>query len=99
MIMAKAYWVATYRSISNPDALAEYAKLAAPAIAAAGGRFLARGTAAKAYEKGVMQRTVIVEFDSVDKAVAAHDGAGYQAALKVLGNAVERDLRIVEGVA
>ena len=97
--MAKAYWVATYRSISNPDALAEYAKLAGPAISAAGGRFLARGNAAKAYEKGLMQRVVIVEFDSVDKAIAAHDGAGYQAALKVLGSAVERDLRIVEGVA
>jgi len=97
--MAKAYWVATYRSISNPDALAEYAKLAAPAIAAGGGRFLARGNAAKAYEKGVMQRVVIIEFDSVEKAAAAHDSPGYQAALKTLGNAVERDLRIVEGLA
>jgi uncharacterized protein (DUF1330 family) len=97
--MAKAYWVATYRSISNPDALAEYAKLAAPAIAAGGGRFLARGNAAKAYEKGVIQRVVIIEFDSVERAAAAHDSAGYQAALKALGNAVERDLRIVEAVA
>jgi uncharacterized protein (DUF1330 family) len=97
--MAKAYWVVAYRSISNPDALAEYAKLAAPAITAAGGRFLARGTAAKAYEKGLLQRVVVIEFDSVEKAVAAHDGAGYQAALKVLGSAVERDMRIVEGVA
>src|ERR1700680_3088565 len=97
--MAKAYWVACYHSISNPDALAEYAKLAGPAIAAAGGRFLARGNAAKAYEKGVKQRVVLIEFDRVEKAAAAHDGAGYQAALKVLGNAVERDLRIVEGLA
>jgi uncharacterized protein (DUF1330 family) len=97
--MAKAYWVATYRSVSNPDALAEYAKLAAPAIAAGGGRFLARGTAAKAYEKGVVQRVVIIEFDSVEKAATAHDSPGYQAALKVLGTAVERDLRIVEGLA
>src|SRR5579863_1213506 len=97
--MAKGYWVATYFSVSNPDALAEYAKLAGPAIAAAGGRFLARGTAAKAYEKGLTQRVVIIEFDSVDKAAAAHDGPGYQAALKVLGNAVQRDLRIVEGVS
>jgi len=96
--MPKAYWVATYRSVSNPDALAEYAKLAGPAIAAGGGRFLARGTAAKAYEKGLMQRVVIIEFDSVEKAAAAHDSAGYQAALKALGNAVERDLRIVEGL-
>jgi uncharacterized protein (DUF1330 family) len=97
--MAKGYWIATYFSISNPDALAEYAKLAGPALAAAGGKFLARGTAAKAYEKGVKQRVVLVEFDSVDKAAAAHDGPGYQAALKVLGNAVERDLRIVEGLS
>ncbi len=96
--MAKAYWVATYFSVSNPDALAEYAKLAGPAIMGAGGRFLARGNAAKAYEKGLMQRVVIIEFDSVDKAVAAHDSPGYQAALKALGNAAQRDLRIVEGV-
>jgi uncharacterized protein (DUF1330 family) len=96
--MAKAYWVATYRSVSNPDALAEYAKLAGPAISAGGGKFLARGTAAKAYEKGLAQRVVVIEFDSVDKAVAAHDSPGYQAALKALGNGAERDIRIVEGL-
>ena len=54
--------------------------------------------AAKAYEAGVLQRVVIIEFDSVDKAAAAHDSPGYQEALKVLGKAVDRDLRIVEGV-
>ena len=96
--MAKAYWVATYKSISNPDALAAYAKLAGPAIQAAGGRFLARNTAAKAYENGVLQRTVIIEFDSVAQATAAHDSPGYQEALRALGNAADRDLRIVEGV-
>ena len=90
--------MATYRSISNPDALAGYAKLAGPAIQAAGGRFLARNTAAKAYENGVLQRTVIIEFDSVEQATAAHDSPGYQEALKVLGNGADRDLRIVEGV-
>ena len=69
------------------------------AVQAAGGKFLARGPAAKAYEAGIMQRVVVIEFDSVEKAVAAHDGAGYQEALKVLGKGnVERDLRIVEGV-
>jgi len=98
MTMAKAYWVATYRSILNPEALAAYAKLAGPAIQAAGGRFLARGTAAKAYEAGLLQRTVIIEFDSVEKATAAHDSAGYQEALKALGKGADRDMRIVEGV-
>jgi uncharacterized protein (DUF1330 family) len=96
--MAKAYWVACYRSISDPDALAAYAKLAGPAIAAAGGRFLARGNAAKAYEAGVAERLVIIEFDSVQQAVAAHDSPGYQAAMKVFGKAAERDMRIVEGL-
>ena len=97
--MAKGYWVSTYFSVSDPDALAEYAKLAGPAIAAAGGRFLARGNAAKAYEKGLRERVVIIEFDSVEKAAAAHDGPGYQAALKKLGSAAQRDLRIVEGLS
>jgi uncharacterized protein (DUF1330 family) len=98
--MAKAYWIAFYRSIRNPDALAAYAKIAGPALQGAGGRFLVRGTPAKVYEAGLNQRTVVIEFDSVQKAIAAHDGPGYQEALKALGNnAVERELRIVEGVA
>ena len=96
--MAKAYWFSVYRSISNPAALAEYAKLAGPAITAGGGRFLARGTPAKTYEAGLDQRTVLIEFDSVEQAMAAHDSPGYQAALAALGNGAERDIRIVEGV-
>jgi uncharacterized protein (DUF1330 family) len=96
--MAKAYWIGCYRSISNPAALADYAKLAGPAIAAGGGRFLARGGVAKTYEAGLDQRTVLIEFDSVAAAMAAHDSPGYQAALAALGNGAERDIRIVEGL-
>jgi uncharacterized protein (DUF1330 family) len=96
--MAKAYWVSAYRSISNPEALAAYAKLAGPALAAAGGKFLVRGVPAAAYEAGIKERIVIIEFPSVAAAIAAHDGPAYQEALKVLGNAGERDMRIVEGV-
>lgn len=97
--MAKAYWIAFYRSIRKPEALAGYAKLAGPAIQAAGGRFLARGNPVKVYEAGLEQRTVVIEFDSVQAAVAAHDSPGYQEALKALGDAAERDMRIVEGAA
>lgn len=97
--MPKAYWVVCYRSVKNPDALAAYAQLAAPAVQAAGGRYLARGTPAKTYEGGLDQRTVVVEFDSFDKAIAAHDSPGYQEALRVLGDAADRDMRVVEGVA
>jgi uncharacterized protein (DUF1330 family) len=97
--MAKAYWVVCYHSIKNPEALAAYAKLAAPAIQAAGGRFLVRGTPAKVYEHGMSQRTVVSEFESLEKALAAHDTPGYQEALRVLGDAAVRDLRIIEGVS
>lgn len=96
--MAKAYWITAYRSIRDQDALAAYAKLAVPALRAAGGRLLARGLPARIYENGLDQRTVLIEFDSVEQAIAAHDSPGYQEALRALGNGAERDLRIVEGL-
>jgi len=96
--MAKAYWINTYRSVSNPDAVAAYARLAGPALTAAGGRFLVRGMPAQVYEAGLAQRTVLIEFDSVEQARAAHDSPAYQEALVALAGGAERDLRIVEGI-
>jgi uncharacterized protein (DUF1330 family) len=96
--MAKAYWIAAYRSVRDPAALAAYAKLAGPALEAAGGRFIARGLPARVFEGGVEERTVIIEFASVAQAIAAHESARYQEALRALGNGAERDMRIVEGV-
>jgi uncharacterized protein (DUF1330 family) len=94
----KGYLVSAYRSIKDPEKLAAYAKLAGPAFGKYGARYVARGDAAAAYEAGVKARMVIVEFESVAKAIQAHDSPEYQEALKVLGNAAERDLRIVEGL-
>lgn len=96
--MAKAYWIAAYRSIRDPDSLAAYAKLGGPALQKFGGRILARGMPAQAYDGGLMERTVLLEFDSVEQAIAAHDSPAYQEALRLLGNAVDRDLRIIEAV-
>ena len=96
--MPKAYWISAYRSIRDPKALAAYAELAGPALRAAGGRFLARGVPARVYEGGVAERTVLIEFDSVAQAIAAHDSAAYQKALAALGNAVDRDMRIIESI-
>lgn len=95
--MSKTYWIATYHSVRDPEALAAYAKLAGPALQKGGGRILARGIPAQTYEKGLSQRTVLIEFDSVAQAIAAHDSPEYQEALRVLGNAVDRDMRIIEG--
>jgi uncharacterized protein (DUF1330 family) len=97
--MPKAYWISCYRSIRNPAAVEAYSKIAGPALRAAGGRPLVRGAPAQTYEAGLPLRTVVIEFDSVAQAIAARESPGYQEALRVLGDAADRDMRIVEGVA
>jgi uncharacterized protein (DUF1330 family) len=96
--LPKAYLITAYRDITDPAALAEYAKLGGPAMSAAGGRILARGLPAMVYEAGLQQRTVLIEFDSLQQALAAHDSPAYQKALQALGKAAERDVRIMEAV-
>ena len=97
--MAKAYWISAYRDIIDTEALAAYAKLAGPSLTAAGGKFLARGVPAAVKESGLQQRTVLIEFESVEAALAAYNSPGYKEALTALGsNAVVRDMRIIEGV-
>jgi uncharacterized protein (DUF1330 family) len=96
--MPKAYWISTYRKVMNADKLASYAKLAGPALMAGGGRILARGEPAKVYEHGLKMRTVLIEFDSIEQAAAAHDSPAYQAALAALGDGAEREIRLIEGV-
>ena len=97
--MAKGYWVTFYRTVSHPDALAEYGKAAVPAIEAYGGRFLSRGTAIKAFEVGLKERSLIVELESAAKAIECYESPTYQSALKILAGTVERDIRILEGVS
>ncbi|MGW4158240.1 DUF1330 domain-containing protein [Streptomyces sp. NPDC004788] len=96
--MAKGYWVSVYRTIADPERLAAYNKLAGPAVRAAGGRTLARGGLVVAHDAGIAERTVLVEFDSFEQAVAARASAAYQEALAALADGVERDFRIVEGL-
>jgi uncharacterized protein (DUF1330 family) len=97
--MPKAYLISAYQEVNNQDALAAYAKLAAPALTAAGGKFLARGMPTAVKESGNMQRTVLIEFESLQAALQAYESDAYQLAMKELvGNAVVRDIRIIEGV-
>lgn len=97
--MAKAYWINTFRAVHDQARLAAYAELAGPAMRAAGGRFLARGNPAHAFELGTTERTTLVEFDSVEQAVAAYHSPAYQEALEALGDGAEREIRIIEALA
>jgi uncharacterized protein (DUF1330 family) len=96
--MKKGYWVNVYRSISDESALKAYGAFALPAVEAFGGRFLTRSTSQiEAHEAGLELRTIIVEFDSYENALAARKSEAYQKALQALGSGAERDVRIVEG--
>jgi len=95
-MMGKAYWINTFREVSDAERLSAYVERAGPVMREFGGRFLARGIPARVFEAGVMERTVLIEFRSVDQAVAAYESRGYQRAIEALGDGAERDIRIIE---
>ncbi|MBV8833056.1 MAG: DUF1330 domain-containing protein [Acidobacteriaceae bacterium] len=96
--MKKGYWVVLYRSISDESALKEYFKLAVAAVEAGGGKPLINTGRGESRESGLKQRVVIIEFESLEKAVAAYESDAYKSALNALGSGAERDFRIVEGL-
>lgn len=93
-----AYWISIYKEISDEAKVAAYAELAGPALRDAGGVYVARGLPEETYEAGEKTRTVVIEFESVEAARAAHDSAAYQEALSALDGGAVRDMRIVPGV-
>ena len=97
--MAKAYWINTFRAIHDEEKVTAYVELAGPAMRAAGGTFLARGLPAHTFESGQAERTTLIEFDSVDAAVAAYESPAYQAALLALADGADRDIRIIEAAS
>jgi uncharacterized protein (DUF1330 family) len=97
--MKKGYWVVAYRAISDESAVTAYASLAVPVIQSFGGRSLTGGASqVKSHEAGLRLRTIVIEFDNYDTALAAYESEAYQRALQALGSGTERDHRIVEGV-
>ena len=97
--MPTTYWINTFTAVHDQDRLDAYVALAGPAMRAAGGRFLARGNPAHAFEGGTTLRTTLIAFDSVEQAVAAYGSEAYQAALEALGDGADREIRIIEGIA
>jgi uncharacterized protein (DUF1330 family) len=94
-----AYWISIYKDIIDQAKVDAYAELAGPALRRAGGTYVARGLPEETYESGAMTRTVVIEFESVEAARAAHDSPAYHDALVALDGGAVRDMRIVPGVA
>jgi uncharacterized protein (DUF1330 family) len=92
-----AYWIARV-TVHDPDGYGEYAKRAGPAIAAHGGRFLARGGAYTQLEGRDHARNVVAVFPSQEQALACYNSPAYQEALAFAKVSADRDLCVVEGV-
>jgi len=89
------YQVVVYHEIRDQAALAAYAQLAGPAIQKAGGRFIARGLPVKTLEQGKATRTVVIEWDDLETAIAGFESDDYVAALRELGDTAVRDIRYI----
>jgi len=89
------YQVVVYHEIRDQAALAAYAQLAGPAIQKAGGRFIARGLPVKTLEQGKATRTVVIEWDDLETAIAGFESDDYVAALRELSDTAVRDIRYI----
>ncbi|WP_111430956.1 DUF1330 domain-containing protein [Rhodobacteraceae bacterium DSL-40] len=92
-----AYWIA-HVDVSDAATYAQYAKAATSAIAAHGGRFLARGGRSVTLEGKGRARNVVIEFPSLEAAEACYHSDAYQVALGFAHGVSVRDLVVVEGV-
>jgi uncharacterized protein (DUF1330 family) len=92
-----AYWVARSK-INDPVAYKRYTDRVPEILAQFGGKVLARGGKYRILEgPQKFERFVVIEFPSMDQAIACHDSPQYQeAAAHRRGGAGEVELVIVE---
>jgi uncharacterized protein (DUF1330 family) len=96
--MPKAYVVVDI-DVTDPDRYAQYRELAAPAVEAAGGRYLVRGGSTEVFEGDrVPNRVVILEFPDMDAARAWYESDAYVAARRQREGAATGSLIAVEGI-
>jgi uncharacterized protein (DUF1330 family) len=96
--MPKGYFVSAHRSEADPEKRAAYLKLAGPAIQKYNGKILASTNKIKVFEDGKVEQTVLIEFESFEKAVECIDSKEYQDALLALDGGANRDCRVFEGL-
>ncbi|MBA1232280.1 DUF1330 domain-containing protein [Pseudomonas viridiflava] len=94
----KAYWIA-HVDVTDPQQYSEYTQSAPAAFALFGGKFLARGGRSEALEgRATPQRTVVIEFESYEQAMACYRSPEYQHAMSHRQGASKADIVIVEGM-
>ena len=96
--MPKGYMLSAHRSDADPVKREAYLKTAAFALEAAGGKFLAKGGKVEARENGIAGKTILIEFESYEAAIAAYESDAYQEALRALDGGADRDIRLFEGL-
>ena len=94
----KAYWVAIYKDLKNPDNIKMYAEKASPAIKKYNGTILARGGKVKTIEGDPSPRTVLIQFPSMEEAIKCYNSPEYQEAKRIGKGEFNRHIQIVEGV-
>ena len=95
----KAYWIA-HVDVTDPDQYSQYTQRAPAAFALYGGRMLARGGRSKAMAgRATPQRSVVIEFDSYEQALACYHSQQYQAAKRYRLDVAKAEVIIVEGIA
>ena len=95
--MPKAYWIA-HVDVTDADLYPNYVATARPAFERHGARFLARGGETRGLEGRARGRNVVIEFPSMDEAMACYESEEYRAARAIRERAAQSELMIVEGV-
>jgi len=94
----KAYWIAVYKDIKNPENIKKYGEKASPAIKKYKGIILARGGKTETIEGNPSPRTVLIQFSTMEDAVNCYNSSEYQEAMKIGKGEFNRHIQIVEGI-
>jgi len=94
--MTKGFWIG-HVDVDDLDTYKNYIAANAAPFAEYGARFLVRGGEQKVREGSVRKRTVVLEFDSYDTAVACYESLSYQSAKDIRDPVSTADMVIVQG--
>jgi uncharacterized protein (DUF1330 family) len=95
--MPKAYWIARV-DVRDAERYKDYVAAATPAFEKYGAVFLVRGGAVETLEGVSRARNVVIEFPTMEAAVACYRSPEYQVAAAIRQEVSEADMLVVEGI-